>query len=142
MVNTSGTKLSLPNVAIAQHQEYAPGEKALILLGNLNTASKYVEIFKQNFLIEQKVLNKIGVIILEIPIKSNYSGGIYLRWFAVKNYKTYTQTLNIPVIYPNTKITAQIQGQDTLAPRAQAQLSLQANDEKNSCNMAPPSHIF
>jgi uncharacterized protein YfaS (alpha-2-macroglobulin family) len=132
MVNTSGTKLSLPNVAIAQHQEYAPGEKALILLGNLNIASKYVEIFKQNFLIEQKVLNKNGVIILEIPIKSNYSGGIYLRWFAVKNYKTYTQTLNIPVIYPNTKITAQIQGQDTLAPRAQAQLSLQANDEKNT----------
>lgn len=131
VVNTKDTKLKLPTVALAQHQEYAPGETALILLGNLNSHSKYVEIFKQNFLIEQKTINKNGVVILEIPIKSSYSGGIYLRWFAAADYKTYTSVINIPVIYPNTKINAQIEAKNTVEPGSEASISIKASDEKN-----------
>ena len=132
VVNTKDTKLKLPTVALAQHQEYAPGETALVLLGNLNSRSKYVEIFKQNFLIEEKTLNKPGVVILEIPIKSSYSGGIYLRWFGAAGYKTYTSVINIPVIYVNTKINAKIEGKNAVEPGSTAEISLQASDEKNS----------
>ena len=132
VVNTKNTKLALPSLAIAQYNKYAPGEKALVLLGNLNTRSKYVELLKKNFLIEQKTLNKNGVVVLEIPIKSSYSGGITLRWFGVANYQNYTSELNIPVIYPNTKITAQINGKDTMEPGKEVSLSLDAKDEKNT----------
>ena len=132
VVNTKDTKLNLSNVALVQHKEYAPGETALILIGNKNLNTKYVEIFKQEFLIEQKNIAKEGVVILELPIKSSYSGGIYLRWFGVKDYKTYTAVANIPVIYPNTKIQAQIKGQDTLEPGTQADITLEAKDEQKN----------
>ncbi|GEM_PF-4364672 len=132
VVNVKDTKLKLPSVAIAEHLEYAPKETALILLGDLNSRSKYVEIFKQTFLIDEKTLNKNGVVVLEIPIKSSYSGGIYLRWFGAADYKTYTSVINIPVIYVNTKINAKLEGKNTLEPGATAEISLQAKDEMNS----------
>ena len=132
VVNTKNTKLALPSLAITQYKKYAPGEKALVLLGDLNTRSKYVEILKRNFLIEQKTLNKDGVVVLEIPIKSSYSGGITLRWFGVANYQNYTSVADIPVIYPNTKITAQINGKETMEPGKEVSLSLDAKDEKNT----------
>lgn len=132
VINLQNTKINLPSLAIVQHQKYAPGETALVLLGNSKTDSKHFELFKQNFLIEQKVIDKKGVVVLQIPIKSSYSGGIYLRWFALKDYKTYTSVLNIPVIYPNTKITAQLQGKESLEPGTQAEFSLEAKDEQNS----------
>ena len=131
VVNTKNTNLNLPNVAISQYDKYAPGETALILLGNANTNTKYVEIFKQNFLIEQKTIKNNGVVILEIPIKSSYSGGIYLRWFGAKDYQTYSQTLNIPVIYPNTAIKTEINGKDNLEPGTNAYISLDVKDENN-----------
>lgn len=131
VVNTKNPNLALPNVAITQYNKYAPGETALILLGNKNTNTKYVEIFKQNFLIEQKVIKNNGIVILEIPVKSSYSGGIYLRWFSVKDYQTYSQTLNIPIIFPNTAIKAEIKGNENLEPGTNAYISLTAKDEKN-----------
>lgn len=132
VVNTKNTKLALPSVAIAQHKKYAPGETALVLIGNAKNNNKYVEIFKRNFLIEQKTITKKGNVILEIPIKSSFSGGIYLRWFAAAGYQTYTSMLNIPVIYPNVKITAKINGKETVEPGKEITLSLDAKDEKNN----------
>ena len=132
VVNIKNTNLNLPTVAISQYNKYAPGETALILLGNASTDTKYVEIFKQNFLIEQKTIQDKGVVLLEIPVKSSYSGGIYLRWFGVKNYQTHSQTLNIPVIFPNTAIKAEIKGSENLEPGTNAYMSLTAKDEKNT----------
>ena len=132
VVNTKDTHLNLPSVAISQYDKYAPGETALILLGNASTNAKYIEIFKQNFLIEQKTITNTEVVVLEIPVKSSYSGGIYLRWFAVKDYQTYTQTLNIPVIFPNTSVKAEIKGKENLEPGAKAYISLTAKDENNT----------
>lgn len=132
VVNPKNTNLNLPSVAISQYDKYAPGETALILLGNANTNTKYVEIFKQNFLIDQKTIKNSGVIILEIPIKSSYSGGIYLRWFGTKDYQTYSQTLNIPVIFPNTSLKAEIKGEGKFEPGTSAYISLEVKDENNA----------
>ena len=132
VVNTKNTKLALPSLAIAQHKKYAPGETAFILIGNAKTNNKYIEIFKRDFLIEQKTISQKGNTLLEIPIKSSFSGGITLRWFAAANYQTYTSVLNIPVIYPNAKITAKINGKETVEPGKEITLSLDAKDEKNN----------
>ncbi|MBR4508995.1 MAG: hypothetical protein IKP23_05980 [Elusimicrobiaceae bacterium] len=132
VVNTKNTNLNLPSVAISQYDKYALGETALILLGNASSNTKYVEIFKQNFLIEQKNIQDKGIVLLEIPVKSSYSGGIYLRWFGAKNYQVHSQTLNIPVIFPNTAIKAEIKGSENLEPGTNAYMSLTAKDENNT----------
>ncbi len=132
VVNTKDTKLNLPSVAISQYSKYAPGETAIILLGNANTNTKYVEIYKNNYLIDQKTIKDKGLVVLEIPVKSSYSGGIYLRWFGTKDYKTYSQTLNIPVIFPNTSLKAQIKAEGAFEPGTKAYISLEAKDENNT----------
>lgn len=133
VVNTSAPALSLPeNTAITEAKNYYPGENALILLGSPKIKSnKYVEIYKDGFLVKKETVNKFGATVLELPITEAYQGGLTAAWFAVYDYEYFDGDVNINVPFINSTLKAELSGTEYSIPGSKKTISLTATDSNN-----------
>lgn len=102
------SSLQLPDVALAQHATYYPGETMRVLVGAGNLQGvKQVEVYQQGqFLTHRQQLNG-GVGIFTLPITDNHRGGLFLRWFGASDYQLHTAQTMAQVPFDNKKLTVQ-----------------------------------
>lgn len=134
VVNMDNPSISLPeNTTLPENDTYYPGETAYVLVSSPKAQSnKYIEIYKDAFLLSSKTLTKKGPAILQLPITKDYQGGIALRWFSVYDYNIYSGTTNIKVPYVNSKLSLELSGTEFSLPGANKTLSLTVLDENKA----------
>ena len=106
LVAHTRSNLALPAVAIVQQKDYFPNTQAKILIGagKLN-GPKRIEIYdKGKFLALTDRIEK-GVTVYTLPIRSDWRGGIYLRWFGASDYKLYTSDTFINIPFDNKELS-------------------------------------
>lgn len=130
VVNTEKPAITLTdNSAIPEFKTYYPGEKALILVGSSKTKSnKYIEVYKDQFLISKHTLTQSGPAIMQLPVSAAYQGGVSLRWFSVYDYEIFEGTTEIEVPYVNAKLNLELSGTEFSLPGANKTLSLTVLD--------------
>lgn len=132
VVNVKDPSLNLPdNTAITEAKTYYPGEKAVVLIASPKAKSnKYVEVYKNQYLVNKTVLKNDGPSILELPVTENYRGGITLRWFSVFDYNYYSGYAEIDVPYPDYELNLTVSGNEVSFPGAKKTLNLSVTDKK------------
>lgn len=129
VVNPKKCKLDLPSVTIAEEKVYYPGQTAAILIGAAKAkGNKYVEIYKDGMLLEQKTVSASGAAILEIPVKKSYEGGFSLNWFAAYAMEGFDGSSAIEVPYKNSSLNLKILGAKDNLPGAKVNWTLEAKD--------------
>lgn len=98
-----------PSVALLENNEYSTGDTAKLIIGSGHCLGTYhIEIWAGSILLSHKLLDgDLPVRLLEIPIIKEYKGGITVRWFGVKDLKTYHGEIIIPVPHNEKKLTAE-----------------------------------
>ena len=132
VVNTEKPALSLPgnHPAVAEFKTYYPGEKALILIGSSKTkGNKYIEVYKDQFLVSKHTLTQSGPAIMQLPISKAYQGGVSLRWFSVYDYEMFDGQTDITVPYVNSKLNLELSATEFSFPGANKTISLSVIDE-------------
>ena len=132
VVNTEKPALSLPgnHPAVAEFKTYYPGEKALILVGSSKTkGNKYIEVYKDQFLVSKHTLTQSGTAIMQLPISKAYQGGVSLRWFSVYDYEMFDGHTDITVPYVNSKLNLELSATEFSFPGANKTVSLSVLDE-------------
>ena len=134
VVNIKDPAVNLPdNTIIPEDKVYYPGETAVILLASPKAKSnKYVEIYKDQFLVYQKTLTNDGPSVLQFPITQDYLGGINVRWFSLFDYNYYTGSDIIEVPYPNKELKVKISGNEVSFPGAKKSLTLNVTDNTDN----------
>ncbi len=129
VVNPKNCKLNLPSVTIAEEKVYYPGQTAAVLIGAAKAkGNKYIEIYKDGILLEQKTLPTSGAAILEIPVKKSYEGGISLNWFAAYAMEGFKGSASLEVPYKNASLDLKILGAKDNLPAAKVNWTLEAKD--------------
>lgn len=129
VVNPKNCKLDLPSVSIAEEKVYYPGQTAAILLGAAKAkGNKYVEIYKDGILLEQKTIAASGAAILEIPVKKSYEGGISVNWFAAYAMEGFQGSASLEIPYKNASLDLKILGSKDNLPAAKVNWTLEAKD--------------
>ncbi|MDR0953623.1 MAG: hypothetical protein LBM71_05570 [Elusimicrobiota bacterium] len=128
-INMQKPALNLLKNTLAEKDTYYPGETATILIGSPKTlGNKYVEVYKESFLAEQKTIKTPGIAVLEIPIKTEYQGGININWFSVYDYNAYQDSIEIPVPYSQKDLTITTNAPEAMAPQEAANFKIEAKD--------------
>lgn len=131
VVDIENPDIELPgSTTIAENADYYPGETAVILLGASNAKGpKYVEIYKEQFLLKNQTLNKPGPAILEIPVLDTYRGGININWFSLYDYNSFSGSLSVGAPTRNTKLDISITAPDIAEPGQEFKAALNIRDE-------------
>lgn len=135
VVNTEKPAIYMPDnsPAIAEFKTYYPGEKALILVGSSKTkGSKYIEIYKDQFLVSKHTLTQSGTAIMQLPISKAYQGGVSLRWFSVYDYEMFNGEMDITVPYVNSNLNLELSATEFSFPGANKTVSLSVLDENKA----------
>lgn len=133
VVAAANSKLQLPDVTLAQHSTYYPGETMRILLGNSNLAgSKRIEIYQDNNFLTHKEKRSGGVEIFEFPVTQTMRGGLALRWFGASNYRFYQGNTSVEVPFDNKQLAVKLDLPDTQKPGTQARWKITAADASGS----------
>ncbi len=132
VVNTEKPAIFLPErySTVAEFKTYYPGEKALILVGSSKTkANKYIEVYKDQFLVSKHTLTQSGPAIMQLPISKAYQGDVTLRWFSVYDYEMFDGEIDITVPYVNSKLNLELSTTEFSFPGANKNVSLSVLDE-------------
>lgn len=134
VVDIDKPAISLPdNTILPENDTYYPGETAYILLASPKAQSnKYVEIYKDSFLLSSKTLTQKGTALLKLPISKDYQGGFTIRWFSVYDYNIYSGSAMIKVPYVNSKLSLELSGTEFSLPGGNKTISLTVLDENKS----------
>ena len=134
VVNIDKPGISLPeNTILPENDTYYPGETAYILLASPKAQSnKYVEVYKDSFLLSSKTLTQKGTALLKLPISKDYQGGFTIRWFSVYDYNIYSGSAMIKVPYINSKLSLELSGTEFSLPGGNKTISLTVLDENKS----------
>ncbi len=117
IVAQKNSKLLLPDVALAQHATYYPGETMRVLLGAGNLhGTKRVEIYQGNNFLTHRALLEKGVEIFELSLTQNHRGGVALRWFGASDYQFHQAQTSVTVPFDNKKLTVTPQIPATAKP--------------------------
>lgn len=132
LVVKNGKTLSLPDVTIAQHNAYYPGETARILLGDSRLQeNKWLEFYTQGeFLLAKKRLSG-GLQVVEYTVQKTDRGGLALKWFGASNYQFHQGSTTLDVPFDNKEIVVSIDAPQTLLPGQKITWNIMA---KNSAN--------
>lgn len=134
VVNMKDPSVNLPyQTILPEEKTYYPGETAVILLASPEAkGNKYVEVYKDEFLVHKATLTNEGAAILQMPVLPTYAGGIDLRWFSVYDYTYYTGNAKIDVPYPQSNLKLTLSGDKTSFPGAKKSLKLNVADNKDN----------
>jgi len=130
VANTLNCKLNLPQITLPEEKVYYIGQKALVLLGAADAKGpKYIEIYKNGYLLGQTVIPANGVAALEVPLNEAYAGGFNISWFAAYDMKSYHGSAAIEVPYAKTGLKLNINGEKSNMPGKDAAWTLEVKDE-------------
>ncbi|ACC98453.1 Large extracellular alpha-helical protein [Elusimicrobium minutum Pei191] len=129
LVVSANPKLDLPLITIAEHSKYYPGETARILFGSGKIKkAKYVEFYKDSFLLAQDTVKEGGASIYKVNIINNHRGGIAMRWFAVSDYLTFTDEINLLIPNNDKELTLKINPPKSVLPGQKVTWSIDVAD--------------
>ena len=133
IVVKDGKTLSLPDIALAQHDTYYPGETVRILLGDTRLqGNTFLELYTQgDFLLSKKRLSG-GVHVFEYAAKTTDRGGIALRWFGASNYLFHQGTTMVEVPFNNKELAVSIDAPQTLIPGQKVTWNITAKDSAHA----------
>ncbi len=133
IVAGASSKLLLPDITLAQHTTYYPGEKMRILLGAANLqGSKRVELYQANAFLIHKALLAGGTTVFEFPLTQAMRGGLSLRWFGASNYTFHSGTASVEIPFDDKKLTVKTEVPTELKPGANANWKITARDASGS----------
>ena len=134
IVAKDGKTLSLPDIALAQHDRYYPSETVRILLGDIRLqGNTFLELYTQGeFLLNKKRIPGGGVRVFEYVAKTTDRGGIALRWFGASNYQFHQGTTMVEVPFSNKELAVTIDAPQTLIPGQKVTWNISAKDSANA----------
>lgn len=133
IVASDQPKLALPEITLAQHDKYYPGNNAKILLGAGElTGKKYIEVYTDGQFLARTALADGGLTVYQFPVTVQNRGGMGLRWFAASNYKIFSGQADIQVPFDNKKLNVVIKNEKAVKPGQKVTWSLEAKDATGS----------
>jgi len=127
--STKTLPVRLTNLAIAEHQEYKPGDRAYFLIGSHHLEEPiHVEVVAGKHMIAHYFVSGKGIRVFEFPLTDAHKGGFSLRWFAVKDFVVNTGITLVKVPWIGKNLTAQLHYDTKLTPGQKASWSLETKD--------------
>lgn len=129
LVAAKQSKLALPQIALAQHDTYYPGGDAKFLIGaGALNAPKRVEIYRDGSFLAGREIVGGNVSVYALPVRADFRGGVYLRWFGASDYQVYGASAGVSVPYDNKKLDVTFTHQDAVKPGQKVNWQLTAKD--------------
>lgn len=129
IVANEESNLALPDVTLAQHAAYYPGETARILLGAGDLkGSKRVEVYYGDTFLKRKEMLAGGVSVYSFPVEQEERGGLAVAWFGASDYKFHQGSANIEVPFDNKELGVTFQVPSSVRPGETATWKLTAKD--------------
>ena len=105
VVANEKSHLLLPDLALAQHATYHPGETLRVLLGTTAAqATQYVEVYQEGKFLTNRAQLPGGVQVFTLPVTSAHRGGLALRWFSASDYTFHQAQTSIQVPFDHKKL--------------------------------------
>lgn len=133
VVAAEQSRLKLPDVTLAQHKTYYPGETARVLLGNsLLSGSKRVEVYRKGQFLSTAELLPGAVSIYTYPVVEQDRGGLTIGWFGASGYKFYQGSTTLTVPFDNQELSVQMDVPEVVKPGQAVSWKLTAKNAANA----------
>lgn len=109
--------LLLPDMALAQHSSYYPGETMRVLVGsNQLPGTTFVEVYQADKFLTHRAQLSGGVQVFSLPLTQNHRGGVALRWFGAGNYVFHQGQTHVQVPFDPKRLQVNVNVPPTAKP--------------------------
>ena len=129
LVAEEQSRLALPDITLAQHARYYPGENARLLLGAGSLAgSKRVEVYWGDTFLKRKEILPGGVTVYSFPVEQEERGGLAVAWFGASHYVFHQGSANLEIPFDNKELSVSLNAPSSVRPGETVSWKLTAKD--------------